>query len=180
MDAIVLRCVEQDPERRYQAATELITDLEEVMLANRQVATASRLAATMARLFATELEQEEQGLARVEQSQALLDDPTLEKAPQPAAAAPDTVALRPATAEAVTNPLGVSICSDESGRGRETRPSSSNTVIKPIIPWPHMVLNPSLWRNKTPTSAAGVDGDTSKAPYISGCPRGSSMSARRK
>ena len=49
-----------------------------------------------------------------------------------------------------------------------------------MMPWPHIVLNPSLCMKITPACEAGETGSVSTAPYMSACPRGSSMSARRR
>jgi hypothetical protein len=48
-----------------------------------------------------------------------------------------------------------------------------------MMPWPHMVLNPSLCMNSTPKSAPGVTGSVRKQPYMSACPRGSHIRVRR-
>ncbi len=60
------------------------------------------------------------------------------------------------------------------------RPRSTAMVVTAITPWPHIVLHPSLCMNSTPACAPGVTGSVSSAPYMSACPRGSSMMARRR
>src|SRR5262245_34171435 len=49
-----------------------------------------------------------------------------------------------------------------------------------MTPWPHMVLYPSLCRNRTPRSAPGVTGGVGTQPYMSKWPRGSHIRARRR
>src|SRR5437867_2856154 len=53
------------------------------------------------------------------------------------------------------------------------------TVTRAMIPWPHIVLHPSLCIKSTPRSPSGVTGSVTIAPYMSACPRGSNMRPRR-
>jgi hypothetical protein len=59
-------------------------------------------------------------------------------------------------------------------------PRSIAIVTTAMTPWPHIVLNPSLCMNRTPASESERSGSVSSAPYMSVCPRGSSISARRR
>ena len=61
-----------------------------------------------------------------------------------------------------------------------TIPVSRRTLVRPMMPWPHIVLKPSLWRNSTPQSLPSVTGSVGIAPYMSAWPRGSHMSRRRR
>src|SRR5262249_11200148 len=49
-----------------------------------------------------------------------------------------------------------------------------------MTPWPHMVLYPSLCRNRAPRSAPGVTGGVGTQPDMSKWPRGSPIRARRR
>ena len=53
-------------------------------------------------------------------------------------------------------------------------------VATAMVPWPHIVLQPSLCMKSTPAWAPGVTGSVSSAPYMSAWPRGSSITARRR
>ena len=59
-------------------------------------------------------------------------------------------------------------------------PRSSAIVVTATMPWPHIVLQPSLCMNSTPACDPGVTGSVRSAPYMSAWPRGSSISARRR
>src|SRR5438105_1273958 len=61
----------------------------------------------------------------------------------------------------------------------ERRPRSIRTVVSAMIPWPHIVLQPSLCRKSTPRSPSGVTGAVGIAPYMSAWPRGSHRRERR-
>src|SRR5207247_1821652 len=53
------------------------------------------------------------------------------------------------------------------------------TVTRAMIPWPHIVLQPSLCMKSTPRSPSGLTGSVTTAPYMSACPRGSNIRPRR-
>ena len=59
-------------------------------------------------------------------------------------------------------------------------PVSRSALVSAMIPWPHIVLQPSLWRKSTPRSPSAVTGSVGIAPYMSACPRGSNTIARRR
>ena len=64
-------------------------------------------------------------------------------------------------------------------RAARPRPSSSAHVTRAIVPCPHAVEYPALWKKTTPRSAPSSSGSTTKQPYMSACPRGSWTSNRR-
>ena len=59
-------------------------------------------------------------------------------------------------------------------------PRSIAIVVTAMMPWPHIVLQPSLCMNSTPACASRVTGSVSSAPYMSVWPRGSRISALRR
>ena len=65
-------------------------------------------------------------------------------------------------------------------RAMGTIPVSTATVAMPMMPWPHIVLKPSLCRKSTPKSASGVTAGVTMQPYMSAWPRGSHIRARRR
>ena len=67
-----------------------------------------------------------------------------------------------------------------SGEACQINPRSIAIVVTAMMPWPHIVLQPSLCMNSRPAWASRLTGSVSSAPYMSACPRGSSMSARRR
>ena len=56
---------------------------------------------------------------------------------------------------------------------------SMRIVATAITPCPHIVLKPSLCMKSTPVSESSRSGGVRSAPYMSACPRGSSISTRR-
>ena len=57
-----------------------------------------------------------------------------------------------------TRPAGVSMRITGRSLSPLSRPLSSPTLTRPMMPWPHIVLYPSLCRKSTPTSPSGVTG----------------------
>ena len=49
-------------------------------------------------------------------------------------------------------------------------------VTTAMMPWPHIVLKPSLCMKSTPASESARSGSVSSAPYMSAWPRGSNIS----
>ena len=80
---------------------------------------------------------------------------------------------------ATTRPAGVSIFSTGASPGRSIMPVSNATFVRAIMPWPHIVLNPSLCKKSTPRSPSGVTGSVKMQPYMSAWPRGSHIVAVR-
>ena len=90
---------------------------------------------------------------------------------------PSTVVI---SARARICPAGASSTSAGPPPAGEISPRSNAIVITAMMPWPHIVLNPSLCMNRTPACESGRSGSVRSAPYMSECPRGSNMSARRR
>ena len=91
---------------------------------------------------------------------------------------------RSTRARASTGPAGVSNRISMRGASPSARAHirsrSMAMVVTAMMPWPHMVLQPSLCMKSTPAWASGDTGSVSSAPYMSVWPRGSSIIARRK
>ena len=58
-------------------------------------------------------------------------------------------------------------------------PRSIAIVTTAMMPWPHIVLKPSLCMKSTPASESARSGSVRSAPYMSAWPRGSNITARR-
>ena len=63
--------------------------------------------------------------------------------------------------------------------GPRDAPPSSAHVTSAIVPCPHAVEKPSLWKKTTPSDDPSATGGVTKQPYMSACPRGSCTSSRR-
>ena len=61
----------------------------------------------------------------------------------------------------------MSSATDVSGPAAASCPVSISAVTRPITPWPHIVLYPSLCMNSTPYCASEVTGGVTIHPYIS-------------
>jgi len=59
-------------------------------------------------------------------------------------------------------------------------PVSIATVVSAMMPWPHIVLYPSLCMKRTPYAASDVTGGVRMQPYMSAWPRGSHIRMRRR
>ena len=86
----------------------------------------------------------------------------------------------PATRATVSSrPEGTSTTTRVSGSSTGRTPVSSAHVTSAIVPCPHAVEYPALWKKTTPRSAPSSSGSVTKHPYMSACPRGSKTSSRR-
>ncbi len=92
-----------------------------------------------------------------------------------------TRSTRPSRTDAKTGsrPEGTSTISSVSGSREATSPSSIAQVASAIVPCPHAVEYPALWKKTTPRSAPESSGSVTKQPYMSACPRGSFTRSRR-